>query len=439
MKVTLYNFDKHPNSTTLPTGGVELECVVTDPCVIDSPVLKCNTLDIYNYAYIPDFGRYYFITDISRGHSYSYFNLEVDYLATNRTAIKNSTCYIIRCSQSNKQNNTILDTLYPATSKPFIVSAKMNSDKYSGNTEKPRYLVTVSGKHGFDTYVFNSVGFKAFCSALWLDWATIDGMNDMILALNDPNSYIKNVMITNMNIGNFNAETVTSIPVGNVSVTATAGHLVNHKVTASYTLNFSSFEAGVPEISTRPSVKLGATYEIILPGGVSASIPSCYNSVTIEMEGDALTGSAVYSIVTSNGVISRVNSVFAVPYGLTTANTNITGIASSAISTIGSVMTNNYMGIISGIGNGLASLVPKHSDIGGIGSLINNDGSILVIGTYPQYPAEDNTNNGRPCCRYEKLSNYSGYVKCENPQVVAINKKHSIAVNQMLSEGVYIG
>lgn len=439
MKVRFYNFDKHPNSTNLPTGGVELECIVTEPCNLDTPVLKCNTQGNYNYAYISEFGRYYFISDISRGHTYTYYQLDVDYLASNRNAVLNTSCFVTRCSQANKQNNLLLDTLYPATSKPFVVSAKMNSDKYSGNTEKPRYIVTVSGKHGFDTYVFNSIGFKAFCSALWLDWSNIDGMNDMILALNDPNSYIKNVMITNMNIGNFNAETVNTIPIGNVSVNATAGHLVNHKVTASYTLNFTSFEAGVPEISTRPSVKLGATYEIVLPGGVSASIPSCYNSVTIEMEGDALTGTSTYSVVTSNGVITKVNSVFAVPYGLSTAEANITGIASSAISTVGSVVTNNYLGVISGIANGLVSLVPRHSDIGRAGSLINNDGSILVIGTYPQYPAEDNTNNGRPCCRYEKLSNYTGYVKCENPNVVAMNKKHSDMVNHLLAEGVYIG
>ena len=67
MNVIFYSHLKRSNSTKLPSGGTEIACVLKDDCSVISPVLeiKTATLPDYNYAYIPDFGRYYYVNDWS--------------------------------------------------------------------------------------------------------------------------------------------------------------------------------------------------------------------------------------------------------------------------------------------------------------------------------------------------------------------------------------
>ena len=62
MNVLFYNHAKRNNSTKLPTEGVNIPCVLKDECSVTSPVLEIKTAErpTYNYAYIADFGRYYY-------------------------------------------------------------------------------------------------------------------------------------------------------------------------------------------------------------------------------------------------------------------------------------------------------------------------------------------------------------------------------------------
>lgn len=65
MNVLFYNHAKRNNSTKLPTEGVNIPCVLKDECSVTSPVLEIKTAErpTYNYAYIADFGRYYYVND----------------------------------------------------------------------------------------------------------------------------------------------------------------------------------------------------------------------------------------------------------------------------------------------------------------------------------------------------------------------------------------
>ena len=66
MQVVFYNHAKRSNSTKLPTEGTSISCVLKDECSITSPVLELKVTEKpnFNYAYIADFGRYYFINNI---------------------------------------------------------------------------------------------------------------------------------------------------------------------------------------------------------------------------------------------------------------------------------------------------------------------------------------------------------------------------------------
>lgn len=66
-----------------------------DGCSIENPVIKVShnaNIVLSNYAYIPEFGRYYFITDHRVEHDYDIISMHVDVLYTYRNTIKQSQC-----------------------------------------------------------------------------------------------------------------------------------------------------------------------------------------------------------------------------------------------------------------------------------------------------------------------------------------------------------
>lgn len=125
INVVLYKMDKRSNSTKIPsndTPSVTVSCILLDNTSIISPVLTFQqpvnaiNLNLFNYAYISEFGRYYFITNITHDTNAIYtIYLATDVLGSFRTSIRNSNQYVVR--SSSLSDESIVDTLYPT--KPF--------------------------------------------------------------------------------------------------------------------------------------------------------------------------------------------------------------------------------------------------------------------------------------------------------------------------------
>ena len=98
VNVTFYNFTKEHNSTKQPASGAgaSFACLVKEPCDILAPVIELDTPDpaSYNYAYIPAWGRYYFITGIRFNAGLWELTARVDVLATYRAAIGAEELYL---------------------------------------------------------------------------------------------------------------------------------------------------------------------------------------------------------------------------------------------------------------------------------------------------------------------------------------------------------
>ena len=96
MNVLFYNHAKRNNSTKLPTEGVNIPCVLKDECFVTSPVLELKTAErpTYNYAYIADFGRYYYVNDWTYYRGIWSCNLSVDVLTSWRSNILGTTAFV---------------------------------------------------------------------------------------------------------------------------------------------------------------------------------------------------------------------------------------------------------------------------------------------------------------------------------------------------------
>lgn len=129
MNVTFYRFDKRRNSMAipLPASGINTTAQINDARTsLLAPILRIAArtsndplgmpnLITLNYCYIPDFQRYYFITNWSYGSDNTWSaSCEVDVLATYANVIRTSPCYIERAEDIELLNDNVADHFYPA-------------------------------------------------------------------------------------------------------------------------------------------------------------------------------------------------------------------------------------------------------------------------------------------------------------------------------------
>lgn len=118
MVVYFYTFDKRKNSTKVPAGmGTEVEVSLKDTSTVLAPVLDIRGLGTqtnYNYLFIPDFGRYYFVDDWSYQRGVWTVSAKVDVLGSWRNQIKAGSAYVI--FSSSNFNLAAVDNRIAATS-----------------------------------------------------------------------------------------------------------------------------------------------------------------------------------------------------------------------------------------------------------------------------------------------------------------------------------
>lgn len=120
MEIILYKTDSRNNVLNKGlTNELKLNGTLRENTVITAPVI---TVEIagpfdYNYAYIADFGRYYFISkiEIQRDKLFR-LELRVDVLMSNSTSILGSNATILS-SQNYSNNSNIIDNEYAFENK----------------------------------------------------------------------------------------------------------------------------------------------------------------------------------------------------------------------------------------------------------------------------------------------------------------------------------
>lgn len=132
----LIKIDKTITDEVILSGTLRNKSDVVEPVFLYESSTGINR----NYAYIPDFGRYYYIKKIEvvRNNFYQ-LQLSIDVLKTYSTQIKALTCVIAR--QEN-QNNMYLDD---PEFKAYTYSRIQTKEFPSGFATSPSFLLTVAG------------------------------------------------------------------------------------------------------------------------------------------------------------------------------------------------------------------------------------------------------------------------------------------------------
>lgn len=128
MTITLYaNRSENARLTKDIAQVASYEGTLRDSTDVLNPVITIETTNNIttgvNYAYIPDFGRYYYITGITVISNNLYqLTMHVDVLMTYRDSILDLTAIIAR--QENAYNLYLNDPMYKTYQDPIIITKK---------------------------------------------------------------------------------------------------------------------------------------------------------------------------------------------------------------------------------------------------------------------------------------------------------------------------
>ena len=459
--VRLFTLSKRDNSTKRPTGnGREYSCIIKSGSGILHPTIsldlgKVNDPSQYNYAYIPNFDRYYFIEEWYFERALWTASLKVDVLATYKTEIGNSNLYVMRCA--SEHNGDIIDTLYPAKSGCSYASDTKTNPWWDNIS----YIVGVVSRAGnmgsLAYYGMSGMAISTMCQNLLDDCVTEDNgfswddcSQALQLSLVDPMQYVKSCMALPVsmseisNIGSASAVYAFNWDTGATGYRIALAPYINKSFSFSIQKHPDTTSRG-NYVNSDPFTKITLTLPPFGTIDIDTSVTCNASTLTAQIRIDPITGKAILTISCNNIVLNRVEAQLGVPISLSSVTRDYVGTASSALGSISGVVNGaltgdiaGAIGSLSGIGNAVKSAMPRANTIGTTGGFASAMGTFRLDHQFFRPIADDNTHNGRPLCAMRTLNTLSGYMIIQDGDV-AINgtSAEDAQVRQYLETGFY--
>lgn len=460
MNCTFYNLGKKKNSTLLPGVGTNIPIDLKEPCSKAEPeiTIRSTTAPTYNYAYIPNFSRYYFIRDWTWKNGIWSARLEVDLLASFKTAILGLSCYIER-SASNYDEN-IIDTYYPAKPNATIQNTAISAPWTALTVSSGTFILGVVGLdtgvgrlgavsyYAVDTAGLNSLLNFLFSNDIWQASGITEIGEGLYKSIFNPFQYVVScvwVPVTRSAI----STTATTIKLGYWDTQVSA-----YGVTL-YVTGVLAFNATLP---AHPQSGRGAylnyspytTRTLYIPPFGSIPIDSDFyargNILQCDCHIDIITGQATLRVGTrtENGTVAY----FTERSGLLGVQIQLAQVLSDyshSLSTLQAGISGGVAGMVAGaIGAGVMSAIeaksPKVTSSGSNGSLISFSASPVIVSEFYLVADEDLADYGRPCGKKVLLSTLSGYVKCAeaHPDFPGLLAGERDQLETLLLGGIYI-
>lgn len=486
--VRLYEFSKKENSTARPSGtGTEYDCILVRDSGVLQPVIELKmplTQDpaAYNYAYIPAFERYYFISEWKFQGALWHAHMIVDALATWRGTIGSQSFYVLRSSA--QKDGSIMDTMYPVKDTFSISTAQSNEawfDPNSGSWLMNGYFIV--GILSYNTYTdaIGGVNYYAMLpgsfNVLMQEMFKEDGQySNAVKNIFDPISNYSNQQKANMlyvceNPYNDYIKTVTWVPnapvgdsvqnsiyLGKTQITGVHYKTVNIRNTAKYRVNITIPKH--PLTNARGSyVNLSPYTEMYLSLpklGLVELDPSYFaarSSMAITLDIDPITGEGLFRVYARSGEgglqeeweIARWYAPIGVSIAVTQGKELGTraGAIGQLVSAAFNAITNP--GSIAALPAAIANVERAQKSTGA--TLGNNGGWLGLQSEFTQprlicifhdIAADDNAQNGRPLCQVKTPASLGGYMMVQDADIQApATSQELAAIKQYMEAGFY--
>lgn len=462
LSITLYNFSKRLNSTKNPPteGGLTVQAVLKDNTSLLRPELEVvENVTAYNYAYIPDFSRYYFVEDVIWERGVWRVVLSVDVLATYKNVIGDTTAYILRCATF--QDPSITDLLYPAVTE--IDTQKTEFSLEDGWVENPTvangyYVVGIvnnldSAYGAVAYYVMTGkemADFRAYMLGDIQSWDQItDFSGDVAKAFIDPFQYVVSCMW-------FPA----GVPVDANKKTIAFGYWKSNlqaSILSQTTRNYPFSLARPDRTNNKDLTYLYRTpwanyYLYLQPWGLIQLDASKMgkSGVSCNITYDFVSGKAILTITSklTNDVLYTGEAQVGVQMQLSNVGLNL----KSATSSVGSLIEaakNSIGGVIGNIGhkfsasNIASSAIISNASVQSTGTnsgmaADSLGGKATLFANYYESVMFDIADNGKPLCQNRKISDCTGFVKVENGLInFSATEPEKRMVKEYLEGGFY--
>lgn len=453
IEVTFFrNMRKEVNSTAIPSGGnfdnsVLYSCALFDPCSVQNPKIWLNAgmADIhdFNYAYIPHFDRYYWVSDLQFVDGRWLASLSCDVLASFKNDIGASTQYVLRSASDYNEN--IIDTIYTPTGGKFELQQTITNPfatALDGGTFVIGYT-SASPVMGSNAYaIMTSAQMTIFLSQLmgntnYLNLDNTDLSSDVAKAILNPIQYIQSIKWFPFSITGATPSSYMFFGWWIISA-AHSDILLSDSFRRNITFSFPIPKH--PLSGTRGkylNLSPYSQYRLFLPivGYVElpASLLYDYNGLTVEYHVDLITGIAHVSIysytsdasLTSN-YIYQTDCNLAIDIPFAQISVDKMGAASGAVGSvagaIGDFISGNIAGGIQTLVNGgidaySKSITPIPAFSGGVGNLGAYAEKPVLSNIYQMITDEAYDMYGRPLCEKRQLNTLSGFTMCATPHL----------------------
>lgn len=333
-----FNIGKRANSTSAPAlnTGVLSTISIKESCSIENPtiLLRTQSPPLYNYFYLPDFGRYYFVT--GRTFTEGLWNIsgEVDPLASHRSVIMANSGYCMY--SASHYNKYILDSRVQQVAKTKYSISTASFGTVGGGSffsSSGTYFIVTSGGGGVtNLFAISSTQLSVLGLAL-------DSANDNIIEkLQKKFGAMANAILAcywlPVDSSVVSGTSGTAIYLGDYNTGAT-GTLVTSYKTSSVTSHTIAFEKDdFRRLSPYTTIHLFLPFVGIVPIStvdlLSADGLSASDTIGIQTIVNLRLGTVLYKItsgdaLTSNSVLATYSSSIKTTIPITTYSSNVMG------------------------------------------------------------------------------------------------------------------
>lgn len=460
--VDFYKFAKRVNSTKQPTGsGAQYSCIIKDGCSAVNPTIQLqmaidgNPTD-YNYAYISDFHRYYWVSDWVFEDRLWTAHLRSDPMATYKSEIGSYNGYVARAAAA--YDGDIMDLLYPATCERTTLTSGSSQDP--GWVDSPSsggtFVVGIIGKSADPNgcavtyYAVSSSSMSSILNYL-LDenhYSTITDIEiDLLKCIFNPTQYIVSCMWFPFTVVGSN----TTVSAGWWDLTGVSALRVSDP-TQGNNLTFTIPKHPQASRGNYLNMRPFASYSLCAgPWGVIPinNVNLIYeNSLSCKISVDIFTGSGRFIIYAADGSGASYEEHFAqigVPVIMAQNTLNQGALANAGSGIMGGAFaaaTGNIAAGISStiqtIGSFMDLMQPNTSIVGSNGSFAFST-NFTLVGEFLAVVNEDRASRGRPLCQPRTISGLSGYILCSDadPQIPGTDSENAEIVSYMNSGFYY--
>lgn len=471
MNVTLYKFTKRINSTKQPASadGHSFTCQLKDETSFMNPILKFSpdhltsgvfSPDVYNYAYILYWNRFYYITD------WKYINgsweayLTVDVMASFRSEIGATSAYVLR--SNSDYNGNLIDTLYPAQTNPSIVTQALGQsiDLNNGcyivgitNCANSQYRKGAVTYYALDETDLNDLLQFMFSGSIYNLSQITDMEEGIYKAIQNPMQYVTSCVWVPVRADVISPHAKAALDFGYwQNVSGTSG-----RVLEGYVFGKTNYY----QLPDHPQIARGSylnyapysKYMLYYPPFGGIPIDSAYRSagdyLCIHLAVDCITGVSNLRLSmqatnqeedrTRRKVIIERSGQAGVPIQLSHVQSDIISGITGIVSGLVNAVAGNYLGAGSGImGSAISMTETKQTSLGYNGSFLETYEYPILVSEFYQIGNENRTEFGRPLCANRTVSTLSGYIQCgEDDHAFSGTKAENEEINRNMKEGFF--